>query len=199
MPFDGFIEDHTTTKSLPLTLTGSTVAFLAEGDSVVVDIEARAYDEPNSTFADCKGPITISGMITFTFDNSANDTYTQIKSWISGESGTTTYEATDDSRAAEPAVVKRILQTARKLVARGWTGGAVERGYVFGLYKQYCAMGALRMAGDGDSRKGEVSPPTLAAIIAMQDQVGNISYWNDAENRKKRDVLSAFDRAIAAV
>jgi hypothetical protein len=56
----------------------------------------------------------------------------------------------------------------------------------------FCAMQAIEIAGDADSRVGTYDAFLSAANCYL------IVFWNDYPSRTHSDVLAAFDRAIEA-
>lgn len=102
--------------------------------------------------------------------------------------------------------VKKILQKARKLIAKGWTQGAFarnDRGWSVGNNSPdaqcFCAVGAIRTAAgwDGNAPMGEYRE-ALSAVRAATGSRLPIPSWNDNAKRTKEDVLAAFDKAIEA-
>lgn len=93
-----------------------------------------------------------------------------------------------------------VLRKARELVAKGWTQGwfaksAANRRVTWTSPKacKFCAVGAIYAAANG--------APVTDAIRALSAAAGcgflGIPHWND-NLATKRDVLSAYRRAIAA-
>lgn len=93
--------------------------------------------------------------------------------------------------------VRKLLKRARARVARGWCKGESRkriRGRV-----HHCAFGAIFY----DSPK---SPNYKACHIAREHMAvgvgiapNELGAWNDDPKRTKRQVLAAFDKAIASV
>lgn len=92
-------------------------------------------------------------------------------------------------------MVVYVLQQARSLVARplGWCQRRWSQHYL--LFSRYCVLGALDQASDGNKGAFEAAMGLFADAIQMPR--GMIASWNDADYRKKREVLRAFDQAIA--
>lgn len=93
-----------------------------------------------------------------------------------------------------------VLRKARSLVMKGWirynfaadakgNGVAVDSARAC----KFCARGAIYRAG------GEVFGVEERLVIraARIRKYAGLGRWNDAKLRSKRDVLRAFDRAIA--
>jgi len=54
----------------------------------------------------------------------------------------------------------------------------------------FCAIGAIRKAGDGDINH----PQPLRDIVC--DGIANVDFWNDQPSRTKEDVLASMDAAF---
>lgn len=91
------------------------------------------------------------------------------------------------------------LRAARALLAkpRGW-----HRGWFTNGHGGFCAAGAIHMVCSGSASLAKVAGTARAkrAKAALKKIVNEpmLGPWNDAEGRTKRQVLSAFDRAIAS-
>lgn len=97
-----------------------------------------------------------------------------------------------------------ILREARGYIERGWTQGAFARdgdGHKVAFEHPaagcFCALGAIERAEGGDTSyaSGQRARFSLRAVIGSN----LIGEWNDAPERTKEEVLSAFSRAIAIV
>lgn len=91
----------------------------------------------------------------------------------------------------------QVLQKAKKILEKGWCKGMEDDGA-----GNHCATGALRAAGCYDLPFAEDVEKTLAKAMVRgfnpeedyaQDTIQN---YNDAESRRRYQVLAAFDRAI---
>lgn len=90
---------------------------------------------------------------------------------------------------------KKLLQEARKLVKKGWTQGMAER--QIGDNMHYCASGAIsaaskKMGADNFTR----GVAELKLKVALNNDFMSVMGYNDADNRKKSQVLAKFDLAI---
>lgn len=128
-----------------------------------------------------------------------------------------TQEQIDCNNKAFPDVI-RLLQEARRLVTQGWTQDVfarTRRGDEV-LHKEqepysFCATGALCYARDRDNVLGpvvdwgdsdDIHNRSLVESLAgrsfsLANKIVLIEKWNDANGRTKKDVLEAFDKAIA--
>lgn len=110
------------------------------------------------------------------------------------------------SKSRLPKRLIKKLEEARDLIKTGWTQGR----YVSNEKKEtcYCAMGAIsKVSNDGEtidrlSRWLTGSSKSLNVYATNKVDGGEMSAedavitWNDAPNRTKRQVLSAFTSAI---
>ena len=93
-----------------------------------------------------------------------------------------------------------ILKQARDLLSKR---GKWLQGSLYDKSKgRYCAMGALEAVIVGEDKVGVHSPPRgsgYKSALALLDSVadGDVVEFNDAKGRRKKDVLAAFDKAIA--
>lgn len=97
----------------------------------------------------------------------------------------------------------QVLKAAREKINQGWVKGIARR--KCGETMCYCATGAVAAVGPGNNEPleilGSVIRPVqkrLAELFPWQTKspIVHIQDWNDAEHRRKKDVLAAFDRAI---
>ena len=93
-----------------------------------------------------------------------------------------------------------VLRAARERIAKGWTRGTAARNAAGRSVNvrdpgavQFCAVGAIMAACDGDTDTACVIRDLFADANGLDDPV---STWNDSR-RTQADVLAAFDRAIA--
>lgn len=94
----------------------------------------------------------------------------------------------------------QVLTKARALIVRGWTKYAFARdkhGHRVGpLAKtacRWCADGSLRAASGGIE-----APVYKRALAALSGVMGGVAPTvNDAAETTKKDIVNAFDRAIA--
>lgn len=89
----------------------------------------------------------------------------------------------------------KILRGARDLIARrgGWTQNTYDNGR-----GAYCAVGALRQVACGNTYLPNRAPAGYTNAYRLLDRTsgGNILGFNDRGSTRKKDVLTAFDRAI---
>lgn len=95
------------------------------------------------------------------------------------------------------------LKKARELIARpyGWTKGRFKRTYPK-RGTQYCLLGAVRQIS-GYKRTDEPHKPTMQNLEIRLEQciyknygIHGVATFNDAQGRKKKDVLKVLDCAI---
>lgn len=100
----------------------------------------------------------------------------------------------------EVMTIKQILRKSKALIQQGWVKGEPQRecnGTVC-----YCTTGAVDAVVGVRNELYDRTINLLGDVIRpVRDGYGNrrhlIQEWNDAEHRRKHDVLKAFDRAIA--
>ena len=81
-----------------------------------------------------------------------------------------------------------LIAARAAIVACGWAQGCYRN-----TRGQVCALGAIEAA---TGRMGAEGEPAAAALTLAVG--GRLAAWNDAPGRTVEEVLSAFDRAIAA-
>lgn len=84
---------------------------------------------------------------------------------------------------------KEILRRAKRKIEAGWCKGYYER------QGSCCADGALILAARHFDERHKARS-ALRAVVGRQ--WSRIEHWNDAKERTKRQVLEAFDKAIAS-
>jgi len=94
-----------------------------------------------------------------------------------------------------------VLTRAREILWKGWCQGpyaetrkgvAVEVDHPDAV--RFCSYGALdRVAWEEGTSVSDATDALIRVINTPQ-----VAGWNDAPNRKKREVIAAFDRAIKA-
>lgn len=101
---------------------------------------------------------------------------------------------------------KENLTKALRLIKRGWTQDAMAR-IKCGLSTfssdpeatKFCMMGALIRTNKGGGFKG-FKAASRAIEKAFKKLYGfksvNIQFWNDQENRTKKEVIKVFETAI---
>lgn len=97
-----------------------------------------------------------------------------------------------------------VLIAARELITprKGWTKGWFARD-AKGLTTLphtseavcFCALGAIERCAGNATRLYDQAKTPLAAVVPH----GDIALFNDAKRRTHKDILAAFDRAIAAL
>ena len=97
-----------------------------------------------------------------------------------------------------------VLVRARQLIADEWRWckGAFARSWLsipvpadWVLARRFCALGAIRRAG----RELQLRTPEACMALEWQTIGRPIHDWNDDPKRTHAEVISAFDRAIAAL
>jgi hypothetical protein len=83
------------------------------------------------------------------------------------------------------AIVEK-LRRAKALVAEGWVQGDSQKRIDGKMH--YCAIGAMRTITHRSYAMQE--------LFRMANNIEFISVWNDVPGRTKRQVLSAFNKAI---
>jgi hypothetical protein len=98
----------------------------------------------------------------------------------------TEHEPTTTSTLDEE--TRRVLATAKGIVAAGWCQGNYTDGE-----GRYCAAGALGWRFDGN-----IDDSQREAFTALErlTGVGNLFHWNDAPGRTQQDVIDLIDRAL---
>ena len=79
-----------------------------------------------------------------------------------------------------------VLRKARKLIERGWCRWTKKRRYRINGPMHYCSIGAIEAVGGNKQHKELLRRVLGCGIIA----------FNDDLDRRKPQVLRAFDRAI---
>lgn len=90
-----------------------------------------------------------------------------------------------------------VLKRARELIADGWIKGdfnAEKNGK-----QHFCAIGAVQHAAGQTDKWGMEDEVTalLEQSLRGESANGDVISFNDADHRRKKDVLKLFDRAIA--
>lgn len=92
---------------------------------------------------------------------------------------------------------RKVLRSARDLVAQGWIRGYHRRkddrcpeGY------RYCAGGAIFEQQNRGFNSGDISCARSLFFRILPDGSRSIASWNDDKKRKKAEVLDAFERAM---
>jgi hypothetical protein len=94
----------------------------------------------------------------------------------------------------KPITVKQVLQDALALVRQGWIKGRAKKTRYGRVC--YCASGAINAAtplNGGLNYEAHYAVKCAAGINYIQA----LYDWNDAPERTKADVISAFETAIA--
>jgi len=221
MPFDGFIEDHTTEKKKPLTL----LELLKDVDFSVLEQRLFAANTLKMTKAEqelLKFPVkTNPCMDVPLYDDgyAIVEWKTTKKDWDidwSFAEKVDYYQYLYSGKMTAPRPKKvvgdlpidrptleaiiDILTRARALVAEGWMQGT------FGGYDpdtetvRYCALGAIHKAHHGRPGRPYDSNPNVTildyAYKALSNVVGNIPSWNDYGGRTQAQVVAGFDESI---
>lgn len=83
--------------------------------------------------------------------------------------------------------VEQRLRDARERIKRGWTQGV----YHDLSCNAYCMVGAV----DCDREYSVIRDATRLLLFVLGDEMA-LTVWNDQANRKKAEVILAFDEAI---
>jgi len=105
--------------------------------------------------------------------------------------------------------VKKLLTDAKKLIRKGWTFSDYARdkdGTSVYFYQpeacRFCSVGAMKRA-TLDNNFGncvyENAYTYLGAAVREVNGNANVVAFNDAPNRKKKEVLDVFSKAISSI
>lgn len=104
-----------------------------------------------------------------------------------------------------PKRTRRVLQSARARIIRGWTQGAFARNRE-GIRQQatepggvcWCAVGAIEASTSCEILR-ESAVEALSRVVRSVGEGcrGRVYMWNDSPRRSRHQVIAAFDRAIA--
>ena len=99
---------------------------------------------------------------------------------------------------AFPVSTAEVLREAKTLIMRdGWI-----QGRMYDAMHGHCMHGALTRACEAIRSTRNIRPgaplPSIDAVFALQEAILEpVAAWNDRPGRTVREVLDAFDRAIA--